>query len=135
MPETTPQLMPTEPAPSAVPQAAPVRTVVPPAEQPKKGSGLLWLAIVLGVLILGGSAYFLYTKEQKPLEKSSMTPPSLVTQEGKPNQGFGLSTPTPSATPTITSSDSVTDIEKDLSGTTIESGNSSEFDADLQSLE
>lgn len=110
-------------------------TVVPPVEEPKKkGSGLLWLAIVLGVLILGGGAYFLYIQETKPSEEVLQTSPGLVTQEGKPNQGFGLSTPTPSATPTITSSDTVADIEKDLSGTTIESGNSSEFDADLQSL-
>lgn len=110
-------------------------TVVPPEEEPKKnGSGLLWLAIVLGVAILGGSAYFLYTQQSKPSEEVLQTPPGLVTQEGKPNQGFGLSTPTPSATPTITSSDTVADIEKDLSGTSIESGNSTEFDADLQSL-
>ena len=110
------------------------QTVVPPVEQPKKGSGFLWLAIVLAVAILGGSTYFLYTQQQKPVEESLIPPPGLVTQEGKPNQGFGLSTPTPSATPTITSSDSVTDIEKDLTGTNIEAGNSSEFDADLQSL-
>lgn len=129
--------MPTEPIPPAVvPQAAPASVVIPPsAEQPRKGSGLLWLAIVLGVAILGGSAYFLYTQQSKPAEEVLQTPPGLVTQEGKPNQGFGLPTPTPSATPTITSSDTVADIEKDLSGTTIESGNPSEFDADLQNLE
>ena len=118
--------MPMQPAP---------QTVVPPVEEPKKkGSGLLWLAIVLGVAILGGGGYFLYSQQSKPIEEVLQTPPGLVTQEGKPNQGFGLSTPTPSATPTITSSDSVTDIEKDLTGTNIEAGNSSEFDADLQSL-
>lgn len=126
MPETTPQPTPTTPAP---------QTVVPPVEQPKKGPGLLWLAIVLAVVILGGGAYFLYTKQQESSEKSLITPPSLVTQESSPNQGFGSSaTSTPAVTPTLTSSDNVTDIEKDLSGTTIESGNSSEFDADLQSL-
>lgn len=134
MAEQTPQSIPTEPAPSAVPPAAPVSTVVPPTEQPKKGSGLLWLAIVLAVAILGGSAYFLYAQQQRPVEKVSNTPPGLDTPEGKPIQGFGLSTPTPSAAPTITSTDSVVDIEKDLSGTTIESGNSTEFNADLQSL-
>ena len=125
---------PTEPVPQEMPQEAQKSTVVPPVEQPKKGSGLLWLAIVLGVAILGGSAYFLYAQQTKPSENVSQTPPSLVTEEGKPNQGFGISTPTPSATPTITSTDSVTDIEKDLSGTTIESGNSSEFTTDLESL-
>lgn len=126
MAENIAQSIPTQPAP---------QTVVPPVEEPKKkGSGLLWLAIVLGVAILGGSAYFLYTQQTKPAEEVLQTSPGLVTQEGKPNQGFGLSTPTPSATPTITSSDTVADIEKDLSGTTIESGNSAEFDADLQSL-
>lgn len=136
MGEQTSPSIPTEPAPPAVvPQAVPVSVVVPPpAEQPKKGSGLLWLAIVLGVAILGGSAYFLYAQQTKPSEEVLQTSPGLVTQDGKPNQGFGLSTPTPSATPTITSSDSVADIEKDLSGTTIEAGNSSEFDTDLQSL-
>lgn len=136
MAEQVSSTIPTEPIPPVVaPQVAPVSTVVPPIEQPKKGSGLLWLAIVLAVLILGGGAYFLYAQQQKPLEESSITPPSLVTQESKPNQGFGSpTTSTPAATPTLTSSDSVTDIQKDLSGTTIESGNSSEFDADLQSL-
>lgn len=126
MAENIAEPIPTQPAP---------QTVVPPVEEPKKkGSGLLWLAIVLGVAILGGGGYFLYSQQSKPIEEVLQTPPGLVTQEGKPNQGFGLSTPTPSATPTITSSDSVTDIEKDLSGTTIESGNSSEFTTDLQSL-
>ena len=130
----TQPISPTEPAPQVTPQAAGVGTIVPPTEQPKKGSGLLWLAIVLGVAILGGSAYFYYAGQQKPVEESLMTPPGLVTQESKPNQGFGSSVPTPTAVPTLTSSDSVADIEKDLSGTTIESGNSSEFNADLQSL-
>lgn len=126
MAENIAQSIPTQPAP---------QTFVSPVEESKeKGSGLLWLAIVLGVAILGGSAYFLYTQQSKPAEEVLQTSPDLVTQEGKPNQGFGLSTPTPSATPTITSSDTVADIEKDLSGTTIESGNSTEFDADLQSL-
>ena len=126
MEENISQPMPMQPAP---------QTVVPPVEEPKKkGSGLLWLAIVLGVAILGGGGYFLYSQQSKPIEEVLQTPPGLVTQEGKPNQGFGLSTPTPSVTPTITSSDTVADIEKDLSGTTIESGNSSEFTTDLQSL-
>ncbi len=119
----------TQPTPTAD-----ASTVVPPVEAPKKGPGLLWLAIVLGIAILGGSVYFLYAQQQKPVEESLMTPPGLVTQESKPNQGFGLSVPTPTAVPTLTSSDSVADIEKDLSGTTIESGNSSEFTTDLQSL-
>ncbi len=117
-----------QPAPTvqAMPQAAGASTVVVSPEEPsKKGPGLLWLAIILAA-ILGGSAYFLYAQQQ--------TPPSFTTQQGKPNQGFVSSTPTPVATPTLTSSDSVADIEKDLSGTTIEAGNSSEFTADLQSL-
>lgn len=129
--------IPTEPIPSAViPQAAPVSVVVPPpAEQPKKGPGFLWLAVILAVLILGGGSYFFYSEQQKLSEKPSVTPPSLVTQESKPNQGFGSPSPsTPAASPALTASDSVADIQKDLSGTTIESGNSSEFDADLQSL-
>jgi len=125
---------PTEPVPQEMPQEAQKSTVVPPVEQPKKGLGLLWLAIVLGIAILGGSVYFLYSQQQKPVEESLMTPPGLVTQESKPNQGFGSPVPTPTAVPTLTSTDSVTDIEKDLSGTTIESGNSSEFTTDLQSL-
>jgi|GEM_PF-4228437 len=120
----------TQPTPTAD-----ASTVVPPVEETKKkGPGLLWLAIALGIAILGGSVYFLYSQQQKPVEESLMTPPGLVTQESKPNQGFGSSVPTPTAVPTLTSSDSVADIQKDLSGTTIESGNSSEFDADLQSL-
>lgn len=96
-----------------------------PALQAVSRPRLLWLAIILAA-ILGGSAYFLYAQQQ--------TPPSLTTQQGKSNQGFVSSTPTPKATPTLTSTDSVADIEKDLSGTTIEAGNSSEFTVDLQSL-
>ncbi len=135
MADQIPQTIPSESAPQVTPQVAPVSVVVPPSvEQPKKGSGFLWLAIVLGIAILGGSAYFLYAQQQKPVENALITPPSLTTDQGKPNQGFVSSTPTPAATSTLTATDSVADIEKDLSGTTIESGNSSEFTTDLQSL-
>ncbi len=96
---------PTKPVPQAMPQA------------PR----LLWLVVVLAVAFLGGSVYFLYLQGHKPSEKTSVTPPGLTTQESIP--------------PPLTTSDSVADIEKDLSGTTIESGNSSEFNADLQSLQ
>lgn len=134
MPEDTTQQVPQPPTPQAVPPVAQASTVVVPSETPKKGPGLLWLAIVLGVTILGGSAYFLYAQLQKPIEEPSRTSPNLTTQQGKPNQGFVSATPVPTAAPTLTSSDSVADIDKDLSGTTIEAGNSTEFDADLQSL-
>lgn len=137
MPETTPQPAPTQPAPQAMPLSAEASSVVVPPEPPKKGHGLLWLVVVLAVVILGGGAYFLYTVLQKPPEETSMTPPRLATQESKPDQGFDIQPSPPAAstaTPTLTSSDSVSDIEKDLSGTTLEEGNSSEFDADLQSL-
>lgn len=107
-------------------------SVVVPPNPPKKVSGLLWLAVVLGVVIVGGGAYFFYAGAQKPVETVAKTPPSLVNLENKPNQGFDASIPT--STPTLTASDTVADIEKDLSGTTLESGNSSEFTADLQSL-
>lgn len=117
--------------------AEPVLQVVPQPIPPKKGPGLLLRMVILTVAILGAGGYFLYTQLRQPVEEAALTTPSLRTQESKPNQGFGAEspTPTPSATtPTITSSDSVTDIEKDLSGTTIESGNANEFDADLQGL-
>lgn len=133
MPETTPQSIPTEPAPQ-VSLATGASPVVVPPELPKKGPGFLWLIVILAVAIVGWGAYFLYAQLQKPSEEVSLTPPSVVTQEGKPDQGFGSSSPTPAATPTLTSSDSVGDIEKDLSGTAIEPENTSEFDADLQSL-
>ncbi len=127
MPETSPQSLPAEPAPASV--------VVPPTEPPKKGPGILWLIIVLAVAIAGAGAYFLYTQLQKPVEKATTQAPGLVSQKGKPDQGFGTQpVMTPVTTPTITASDNVSDIEKDLSGTTIESGNATEFDADLQSL-
>lgn len=134
--DTTQQTPP--PTPQAVPPVAPVApvsSVVVPSESPKKGPGLLWLVILLGVTILGGSAYFLYAQLQKPIEETSRTSPNLTTQQGKPDQGFVSATPVPTAVPTMTSSDSVADIDKDLSGTTVEAGNSTEFDADLQSLE
>lgn len=137
MAEQAPQPAPTQPAPQAMPQATGASTVVVSPEPPKKGPGLLWLVVVLAVALLGGGAYFLYAQLSKPAEETSLTPPSLVTQDARPDQGFNAQSSVPAApttTPTITSSDNVADIEKDLSGTTIESGNASEFDADLQSL-
>lgn len=122
MAESTPQPLSTE-----VPSQPNVVVPLPPE---KKGIGLVWLAVILGALVLGGSAYVLYTKQQKPSGATSLTP---TTQDGKANQGFGAQL-SPAATPTLTSSDSVADIEKDLSVTIIESENTSEFDADLQSL-
>lgn len=112
--------------------------VVPPVE-PKSGPNvLLWIAIVLGIAIAGGSAYFFYLGQQKPAETVSGTPPALTNLSTKPNQGFNSSIPaataTPATTPTISSSDSITDIEKDLNTTSLESGNSTEFTTDLQSL-
>lgn len=133
MVENAPQPIPTEPAPQAMPQSSGISTVVPSVEQSKTGRGLLWVTIILAVAILGGSAYFIYAQLQKPSEGAPLAPPTVRTQESKPDYGFGIQS-SPAATPTLTSSDSVADIEKDLSGTTIESGNSSEFDADLQSL-
>lgn len=130
MPDTTPPVVPA--------QAPPVGVVVPPAEPPKKGPGLLWLILILAIAAAGAGGYFLYTQLQKPVEQqTSVTPPRLATQEGKPDQGFDsqpAATTTPSASPTITATDSVSDIEKDMMGTSIEGENTSEFDADLQSL-
>lgn len=137
-----PSTNPGEPAPNV--QDAPTvmesgAVVVPPA-QPKNGPNfLLWIAIVLGVAIVGGGAYFYYMDQQrKQVESVSNTPPALTNQSTKPNQGFNSSIPvptsTPAATPTISSSDSITDIEGDLNATSLESGNASEFTADLQSL-
>lgn len=113
--------------------------VVVPPEPVKKGPGLLLrIAVILGVAIVGGGAYFYYAGQQKPVETVSNTPPALINQSAKPNQGFNssipTSIPTPAVTPVISSSDSIADIDRDLSTTTIESGNSSEFATDLQSL-
>lgn len=105
--------------------AEPTPQVVSPPSPPKKSPVVWWVAIVLAVAIAAGGAYLLYARLPQPAREASTAPPSLVTQP---------SPAPPTATPTITSSDSVADIEKDLSGTTIESGNASEFDADLQSL-
>lgn len=127
--------MPTEPVPPVMTPASGTNTVVAPQELPKKGPGLLWLVVILAVAIVGGSIYFLYAQLQKPAEDAGFTPRSVTTQESEPDQGFGAQPSPATVTPTITSSDSVSDIEKDLSGVVIESGNSSEFDADLQSLE
>ncbi|MDP1721839.1 MAG: hypothetical protein Q8L37_01385 [Candidatus Gottesmanbacteria bacterium] len=131
--------VPVEPTPAQdMPSIMGSGAVVVPPEPAKKGPGLLWLAVVLGVAIIGGSAYFYYAGQQKPVENVSNTPPPLVNQANKPNEGFNTSkptsTPTITTTPALSSSDSITDIEKDLSTTTIESGNSSEFTTDLQSL-
>lgn len=122
MAESTPQPLSTE-----VPSQPNVVVPLPPE---KKGTGLVWLAVILGALVLGGSAYFLYIQQQKPPGETSLIP---TIQDGKATQGFGAQS-SPAATSTLTSSDSVADIEKDLSVTTIEPENTSEFDADLQSL-
>lgn len=138
MAEQTPSI-PSEPTPlQDIPSIMGSGAVVVPPESARKGPGLLWLAVILGVAIVGGSAYFYYAGQQKPVETVSNTPPSLINGSSKPNQGFDASIPTPTpttmVTPTLSSSDSITDIEKDLSGTTLESGNSSEFTTDLQGL-
>lgn len=133
---------PVEPAPLAqdMPSVMGSGAVVVPPEPVKNGANLfLWIAIVLGVAIVGGGAYFYYADQQKKqVESVTNTPPALTNQSTKPNQGFNSSipttTPTPVTTPVITSSDSITEIESDLSTTSLESGNSSEFDTDLQSL-
>lgn len=121
--QEVPQAMPAEPVPH----------VVPP-EQPKKGRGMVWFVVVLSVLVVGGAAYYVYTTQQKQAEEASVPPPRVTTQEGKPDQGFGAQPSAPTPTPPITSSDSIADIEKDISGTAIEAQNSTEFDADLQRL-
>lgn len=104
--------------------AEPTPQVVSPPSPPKKSPVVWWVAIVLAVAIAGG-AYLLYARLPQPAGETLIVPPDVVMQEERT---------TPAATPTITVSDSVADIQKDLSGTTIESQNSSEFDADLQSL-
>ncbi|MEK7141877.1 MAG: hypothetical protein AAB800_05060 [Patescibacteria group bacterium] len=138
MPDVAPLSSSTEPVPSVMPSVLNNGTVVVPPEAPKKGPGLLWLAVIFGVAIIGGLAYFYYAGQQKQVETVANTPPSLINGSSKPNQGFDASIPTPTpttmVTPTLSSSDSITDIEKDLNTTTIESGNSSEFTTDLQGL-
>lgn len=136
-----PLINPVEPAPNVqdAPTVMESGAVVVPPVQPKSGPNvLLWIAIVLGIAIVGGGAYFYYMGQQKPIETVAGTPPVLTNLSTKPNQGFNSSIPTatatPATTPTISSSDSITDIESDLTTTSLESGNSSEFTSDLQSL-
>lgn len=111
--------------------------VVPPAPQ-KQSNLFLWLAVILGIAIAGGSFYFWYSgRQQVSVEK--VPPPPFTNISCKPQDGFNASNPagptgaltTPSA---LTASDSVSDIGQDLSGTAIESANASEFTADLESL-
>lgn len=138
MAQQAPSTIPLEPVPSDVSSTTGTGSVIVPPGPSDRGPALMWLAVVLGIVILGGGAYFFYVSGQPPVETVSKIPPSLVNLENKPNQGFDASiptsTPTLAVTPTLTASDTVADIEKDLSGTTLESGNSSEFTADLQSL-
>lgn len=121
----------------SVDQAVPVVVpVIPPVAPTPKTSSWKWLIVVVLVAALGVGAYFFYAEQQK---KSAVTgiqaPPAIgPTDSTKPGEGFGSQSSVPMATPTLTASDSVSDIEKDLSGTTIEAENTTAFDADLQSL-
>lgn len=120
-----------------MPPGSGTNTTGAPPEPSKKVPGLLWLILVLAVVVAGGGAYILSAQLQKPVEQVSVAPPRLITEEREPQQGFNarpVTTSAPGASPTITSTDSVSDIEKDLMGTTIEGENTTEFDADLQSL-
>lgn len=119
-----------QPAPVPPPPDV-ISAIVPPA---KKGPGLMWLLIILFVSVIGVGAYIFYSLQPKAEEKTSVSAPGLMTQESKPGAGFGTQDSTATATPTITSSDSVSDIGKDFSGTTLDAGSTTEFDADLQSL-
>ncbi len=117
-----------------MPQQAPggVSPVVP---TPKKGPGLVWIVVVLMVGVIGVGAVVFYSMQPKLEENMLISTPGLMTQEAKTGTGFETQPSTPTtATPTITSGDTVTDIGKDLSGTTLEAGSTTDFDADLQAL-
>jgi hypothetical protein len=117
----------------ATQQAPGVVSPVVPTQ--KKGPGLVWIVVILMVGVIGVGAVILYSMQPKLEEKTSVSTPGLMTQEAKTGTGFGTQPSTPTtATPTITSGDTVTDIGKDLSGTTLEAGSTTDFDADLQSL-
>ena len=134
-PVTTSPELPPEPPPSE-----PASTIVPLASAPKHGVGWLWIVLVIIVAAMGGGAYYFYSLQQQPVEKSSVTAlPDISSQDGKkPNKGFDASpvvaTASPTAAPTLTASDSVSDIEKDINGTTLQAEDSTQFNADLQSL-
>lgn len=133
---TSPQLPPISPQPE------PVGTVVPPAAPAalKHGMGWMWIILVIIVAALGGGAYFLYSQQQKPIvEISGADLPDITSQEGKkPNKGFDTSpsvaSTSPTPLPTLTASDSVSDIEKDMIGTTLQAEESTQFNSDLQGL-
>lgn len=107
--------------------AAQVPQGAPPQEQAKKRGGVLWLIVLLALLLLGSSGYVLYLTRAKPAQEVSV--PQTPQQELRAEP-----VPSPATTPPLTSSDSLSDIEKDLTGTTIEAQGVSELDADLQNL-
>lgn len=122
------------------PQPEPVSTVVSGVPAPKHGMGWTWIILVIVALALGGGAYFLYSQQQKPVVlTSSADLPDITSQDGKkPNKGFetspSVASSSPTPAPTLTVSDSVSDIEKDISGTTLQAEDSTQFNADLQGL-
>lgn len=127
--------------PPVIPQPDPVGTVVPPvASALKHGKGWMWVVLVIVVAALGGGAYFLYSQQQKPVvEISGADLPDITSQDGKkPNKGFDTSpsvaSTSPTPAPTLTVSDSVSDIEKDISGTTLQAEEPTQFNSDLQGL-
>lgn len=122
--------------PPVSPQPETMGTVVPVAPTPKHGMGWMWIVLVIIVAALGGGAYFFYGQQQKSGEEVNGTAlPDITTQgNAKPNKGFDTSTSVATATPTLTASDSVSDIQKDMSGTTLQAEDSTQFNSDLQSL-
>lgn len=143
MPEDINQPISTSPqSPPIPPQPEPVGTVVPPAAPPtpKHGMGWMWIVLVIIALALGGGAYYFYNQQQKPVaEIGNVDIPDITTQNGKkPNKGFDTSpsvaSTSPTPLPTLTASDSVSDIEKDMIGTTLQAEESTQFNSDLQGL-
>ncbi len=126
--------------PTVPPPPEPMGTVVPVAPASKHGMGWLWIVLVIIVAAMGGGAYYFYSLQQQPVAEGNVTAlPDISSQDGKkPNKGFDASptvaTASPTAAPTLTASDSVSDIEKDISGTTLQAEDTTQFNADLQGL-
>lgn len=135
--EEQPQQLPNEPAPPPAVPPQPQEAAAVYTQEPKKTFSFLRILVVFLVLAgLAAGGYYVYTTLTANPQEDASKPSQRVTlpvQQQQPAQGFGSQTQT-EATPTLTSSDAVADIERDLTGTAIEPGNTKEFDSDLQGL-
>ena len=117
---------------SQVPPVVP--NAVPNVPDSQKTFNWFWLMPVVLVVALATGFYFFYAQNVPPSEIEKEGPPAVAPYEGMNYPSTPASTP--EATPALTGSDSLGDIEKDLVGTNVDAGakDFTDLQTDLQGL-